>query len=305
MQNYTAEFIKKHPDNLFAKTQKLNQDIEIPQVPPAGTPDSNWRYLYYLNHYWDNCDFSDGALIYTPLFAPKLTEYYEKVIHPAVDSLIKYSDTLIKKSQASPEIFKYVLWYISSRFERSVYLGHDAVFVHLIKNYYEKGLCPWIDSTILENMIRKGNILNNILIGKVAPFLVMPDVNDNFHSNYELNVDYTIMWFWDTDCGHCKAATPKLLELYNRMKDSLNLDIFAICLTSDTAKWKQYLIEHKLPWLNVGNNMANIDFREVYDIKSSPRIFVLDRDKRIIVKNINIEELEDFIIKHRQGLIKF
>jgi thiol-disulfide isomerase/thioredoxin len=305
MQVFTNQFIKNNPDNLFAKTQKLAQNVEIPETPPAGNTDSNWKYNYYVNHYWDNCDFNETALIYTPVFAPRLEEYYEKVIIPSSDTIIKYSDMLIKKAENNPELFKYIVWYISSRYERSKYLNHDAVFVHIVKNYYAKGRCPWVDETVLENMTRRAEIMDRILIGKTAPFLVMPDTNGNFHSNYELNVDYTIMWFWDTDCGHCKTATPVLMEFYNRAKDSLNFDIFAVCLSTDTVKWKNYIKDKKLPWLNVGNNMANIDFREVYDIKSSPRIFVLDRDKTIIVKNIGVEELEEFIINHRKGLVKF
>lgn len=302
---FTDQFIETHPNNLFAKAQKLNQEIKIPEIQPEGYTDSNWKYQYYLEHYWDYCDFSEEALVYTPIFAPFLNNYYEKVMHPAIDSIIKFSDILINKAENNPELFKYIVWYLSNRYERSKYLGHDAIFVHLIRNYYEKGLCPWVDETVLENMIERANILEPILLGKVAPWVIMPDIDGKFHSNYDFNTEYTIMYFWDTDCGHCKVSTPKLLEFYNREKDSLNFDVFGICLTSDSVKWRNYILDKKLPWTNVGNNKANIDFREAYDIKASPKIYLLDRNKRIIVKNIDMDDLEDFIIKHKQGLIKF
>jgi hypothetical protein len=254
MQTYSNQFIEKHLLNFLPKHKRLNKEVEIPEVKPENYPDSNWKYQYYLEHYWDNGDFSEEALVYTPVFAPFLNQYYEKVMHPAIDSIIKYSDILINKSNDNPELFKYIVWYLSSRYERSKYLGHDAIFVHLIRNYYEKGLCPWVDTTVLENMIERANILEPILLGKVAPWLIMPDIDGAFHTNYDFKTDYTIMYFWDTDCGHCKTTTPKLLELYNRAKDSLNLDVFAVCLTADSVKWKNYLHERKLPWINVGNN---------------------------------------------------
>lgn len=305
MQEYTLRFIEENPNNLFAKAQKLTQEVEVPDEKPQQYQDSNWQYQYYAEHYWDNCDFNDNAMIYTPVFAPRLAQYYENVIHPSVDSIIKYTDILIEKSKNSYDIYKYIIWYTSNRFEQSKYLGHDAIFVHLIRTYYEKGLCPWIDETVLERMIDRANTLEPILLGKTAPWLIMPDVDGKFHTNYDFTTDYTIMYFWDTDCGHCKVTTPKLLELYNRAKDSLNFDVYAVCLTSDSVEWKNYLAEKKLPWINVGNNKANIDFRDAYDINSSPKIFILDRNKKIILKNIGIEEVEDFLIKHRQGLIKF
>ncbi len=305
MQQYTLQFIKLHPTNLFAKAQKMTQEIKMPDEKPQEYTDSNWKYQYYADHYWDNCDFNDNAMVYTPIFAPRLIQYYDKVVHPAIDSIIKYTDILIKKSENSPELYKYIVWYASSRFERSKYLGHDAIFVHLVRNYYEKGLCPWVDETVLERMIDRANTLEPILLGKTAPWLIMPDIDGKFHTNYDFNTDYTIMYFWDTDCGHCKVTTPKLLELYKRAKDSLNFDVYSVCLTSDSVKWKNYLIDKNLPWVNVGNNKANIDFREAYDINSSPKLFILDKNKKIILKNIGIEEVEEFLIKHRQGLIKF
>ena len=306
MQNYTQHFIKEHPTNIFAKAQKLAQDVEVPEIKPDNYSDSNWQYQYYLQHYWDNCDFSDDALVYTPVFHPKLVEYYDKVMHPSIDSLIKYSDMLIEKAKGSPDLYKYIVWYLSNRFEKSTYVGQDAIFVHLIRTYYQKGLCPWVDETVLENMIKRADILEPILIGKKAPWLIMPDINGDFHTNYDFtNADFTIMYFWDVDCGHCKLSTPKLVEFYNRAKDSLNFEVFAVCLTADSVKWRNYVIDKKLPWLNVGNNKANIDFREVYDIKASPRFYVLDRNKKIIVKNIEFEQLEEFIRKYREGQIKF
>ncbi len=306
MQSYTRRFIQENPTNLFAKAQKLTQDIEIPDEKPEGYPDTNWQHMYYYTHYWDNCDFTDNALVYTPVFHHRLTQYYDKVIHPSIDSLIKYSDVLIDKAKNSPELYKYIVWYLSNRFERSSYIGHDAIFVHLIRNYYQKGLCPWVDETVLEHMIGKADMLEPILIGKKAPWLIMPDVNGKFHTNYDFNhVEFTIMYFWDTDCGHCKQQTPKMLEFYNRAKDSLSFDIFAICLTSDSVKWRNYLLDKNLPWLNVGNNKANIDFREAYDIKASPRFYILNRDKKIIVKNIDFDHIEEFLTKYRKGEIKF
>jgi len=306
MQTYTNRFIKEHPSNIFAKAQKLGQDVDIPEIKPENYPDSNWQYQYYFEHYWDNCDFTDDALVYTPVFHPRLVRYYDKIIHPSVDSLIKYTDILIEKAKESPEMFKYIVWFVSNRFETSKFIGQDAIFVHLIRTYYQKGLCPWIDTTVLENMIHRADILEPILIGKKAPWLVMPDINGDFHHNYEFNnVDFTIMYFWDTDCGHCKVTTPKLLEFYNRAKDSLHFEVFGVCLTADSIKWKNYIIEKQLPWINVGNNKANIDFREIYDITASPRFYILDKNKNIIVKNIEFELIEEFLSKYRNGEIKY
>jgi thiol-disulfide isomerase/thioredoxin len=308
MRSYMSTFTETNSHTLFGKAQKLLQDITIPEPPrrPDGSlVDSNFGYQYYLNHYWDNMDFSEGALLYTPAFHPRLKTYYDDVIPPLIDTVIKYTDSLIAKAKDNPELFQYIVRYVTNKYERSQYVAHDAIFVHMVQNYYAKGLCFWMDEAVLETMINKAEKLSHILIGRKAPELYMRDTSSVFRSNYDVKRKYTIMWFWELNCGHCKSAMPKLVEFYNRAKDSLDFEVYAVCISPDTLKWKQAIIERQLPWINVGGNVANIDFRVVYDVTSTPVIYVLDREKKIIVKKIGIDELETFIRNYEEGKIRY
>jgi thiol-disulfide isomerase/thioredoxin len=308
MRNYMLDFIDNNRHTLFGKAQYFLRDISIPEPPrneDGSLVDSNFGYNYYVNHYWDHMDFSEAALLSTPAFHPRLKTYFDDIVPPLVDSIIKYADSLIEKAKDNQELFKYIVWYLTTKYERSQYVAHDAIFVHMVQKYYAKGLCPWADEAVLEGMINKANKLNDILIGRKAPELYMADTNGVFHSNYEFDRKYTIMWFWDLNCGHCKSATPKLVEFYNRAKDSLDFGVYAVCMTSDTVKWKQAIIERQLPWLNVGGNVASIDYRVVYDVNTTPVLFVLDKEKKIIVKKIGIDELEPFLRNYDEGKIRY
>jgi len=308
MKTYMRDFVDENRHTLFGKAQLLLRDVEVPEPPrnPDGSlVDSNFEYSYYINHYWDNTDFLEPALISTPPFYPKLKTYFDDVVPPLVDSIIKYADLLIEKTKNTTELFKYIVWYLTNKYERSQYVAHDAVFVHMVLNYYAKGLCPWTDEAVLERMVNQAHKLEPILIGKKAPELYMPDTNGVFRSNYESKRKYTVMWFWDLNCGHCKTATPKLVEFYNRAKDSLDFEVYAVCITTDIEKWKKAIIEKELPWINVGGNQATLDYRVVYDVLTTPVIYVLDHEKKIIVKKIGVDELENFIRNHSTGLIRY
>ena len=115
------------------------------------------------------------------------------------------------------------------------------------------------------------------------------------------------MWFWDLNCGHCKTATPKLTEFYNRAHDSLDFEIYAICMCpdSDIEKWKARIIEKEMPWINVGGNKASMDYRIAFDVVTTPVLFVLDEEKKIIVKKIGVDELENFLRNYDSGLIRY
>ncbi|MDR1181506.1 MAG: DUF5106 domain-containing protein [Bacteroidales bacterium] len=308
MRSYMVDFIENNRHTLFGKAQLLLQDVSIPEPPknPDGSlVDSNFQYDYYLNHYWDNTDFSEPALISTPAFHPRLKTYFDEIVPPLIDSVIKYADLLIERAKDNPELFKYIVWYITNKYERSQYVAQDAIFVHMVQEYYAKGLCTWTDEAVLERMIKQADKLSQILIGRKAPELYMPDTNGVFHSNYDINRKYTIMWFWDLNCGHCKTASPKLVEFYNRAKDSLDFEIYAVCITADSVKWKQAIIDRQFPWINVGGNKANIDYIVVYDVPTTPVIYVLDKEKKIIVKKIGVDELESFLRNYDEGRIRY
>jgi thiol-disulfide isomerase/thioredoxin len=308
MRTYMWNFVENNRHTLFGKAQLLLRDVDIPEPqrnPDGSLVDSNFAYHYYISHYWDNTDFLEPALISTPVFYTKLKNYFDDVVPPLLDSITKYADLLIEKTKDTPELFRYIVWYITNKYERSQYVAHDAVFVHMVENYYGKGLCPWTDEAVLERMVNQEKKLKSILIGKKAPELYMADPNGVFRSNYEPKQKYTIMWFWDISCGHCKTITPKLVEFYNRAKDSLDFEVYAVCITMDTAKWKQTIIEREMPWINVGGNQANLDYRQVYDVTTTPVIFVLDHEKKIIVKKIGAEELEPFLRNYDEGKIRY
>ena len=305
MRTYRENFLQKHENTLFAKAQRLGEEITVPDPPrnPDSTlVDSSWSYQYYLNHYWDNCDFSDPALIrIRNIFHHKITQYFDNVVVPISDTISKYADLLVERAKNSPEFFRYIVQFITYKYETSQYVGHDAVFVHMVKTYYKKGLCPWVDEEVLKAMIERADHLDVILIGRKAPHLYMPDTSGVYHSNYDFDKKYTIMWFWDLNCGHCKTATPILKEFYDRAKDSLDMEVFAVCLGTDSVKWKQTIREKELNWINVGNNRANIDFTKVYGVSSTPVVFILDREKKIIAKKIEAKDIESVIRNHEEG----
>ena len=311
MRTFMTDYVDLHRNSLFGRAQLLMRDIEVPEPPrnsDGSLVDSNFGYQYYLNHYWDNTDFSEPALLGTPVWYSKIETYFNDVVPPLVDSINKYADLLIKRAENTPELFKYIVWYVTNKYERSQYVAHDAVFVHMVQNYYAKGRCTWTDEAVLERMVNQAEKLSHILIGTKAPELSMYDTNGIFRSNYESNRKYTIMWFWDLNCGHCKSATPKLVDFYNRMHDSLDFEVFAVCMTKDSTdlpKWKERIREKEMPWINVGGNTATVDYRIAFDVTTTPVIFVLDKEKRIIVKKIGIDQLEDFLRNYDSGIIKY
>jgi len=157
-------------------------------------------------------------------------------------------------------------------------------------------------------------------LGVRPPNISLRDTSDSkWLDYYSLKSEYTILYFWDADCGHCKKTTPKMQELYkNKFKDR-NIEIFSVCkaVGDDFSKWKTFVKENNLTFINVGvteslykaaledarqfvpkyTSLEALNYQTTFDIFSTPRIFVLDKDKKIIAKQLSVSQLEDMLDK--------
>ena len=301
VQNYKLKFMSDNPGTFMAALFRAMQDVEIPDTPVLenGKEDSTFAFRHYKAHYWDNFDLTDDRLLRTPLFHSKLDKYLTKVIIQHPDSIIKDVDVLIEKSVSNEIVFKYLVQYITYEYETSTIMGFDAVFVHMAETYYMQDRTPWVNATVKENIEKKAKKLKPILIGQIAPNLVMLDTNMKAVSMYSIYAKYTIIFFWDTYCGHCKTETPKLKKFYNENKERLGLEVFAVCSDTSMADMKKYIKEKMTNWINVnGPRTYTRNYHDLYDIYSTPVIYLLDEKKKIIAKRLLTDQLIAFIEKY-------
>lgn len=305
LEKLNQTFIDTYPNHLLSKILMASKEIDVPEAP-ASIPDSLkqlWRYEYYKNHYFDNIDFSDNRIVYTPVYddGKRFSQYFDKMLIQDPDTLIKESIKLIERSKASPDVFKYTVSMLTNKYGSSEIMGMDAVWVALAEKYYIGRQCDWVSDAFIENYQTRVNRLKPILIGSRPPELIFVDTtvnqpNENYVSIYSPKTRFTILIFWEPGCGHCKKELPKLKELYLKDKDLLDLEIIAVTTEPDVEKWKQFIHEHQLSFINLYGYKANrADWKDVYDVISTPTVYVFDKNKKIIAKRIGAEQMEDFL----------
>lgn len=293
------KIMEDNPDIFYSDLLGMLREIKIPDSPVDENGEEinkNFKFYYFKKHYWDYTDFSEEGIIRTPVFKGKLNDFFDKYTVKSQDSIIKSCDVVLDLAKADEKVFQYVLVTLVNKYANSKVMGDDAVYVHMVKNYYEAGLAPWIDEEQLGKMIERRKAIEPLLIGKVSPNLSLRDTSVNkMYSLHDLKTDYTILYIWDPDCGHCKKVTPKLGKFY---KDHQNesLSVYAITTSNieEINDWKDFIKKHDLNWINVSDLYHQTNFRKIYDVTSTPQIFVLDKEKRIIAKRIAVEQLENF-----------
>ena len=81
--DYQKNIASAHSNMLVGKIVKMSMDIEIPEPPKdesGNVIDSNFRFLYFRSHFWDNIDLNDDRLVRTPVFHNKLQQYFGKTM---------------------------------------------------------------------------------------------------------------------------------------------------------------------------------------------------------------------------------
>jgi len=305
MTTYLKAVIAENKENLLSVLVKAMLPPEIPQfsVPSVvSNPDSvRWilNYNYNKDHYFDNIDLTDERLLRTPILYARLNAFFTNVVIQAPDSINKEIDKIIKKCESNTKVYQFVAVYLFNHFRESEIMGHDAVLVKLADDIYLSGKADWVSKEFKDGLRKQIDLIRPNLIGKKAHNLVMDSYSGIFVSLYDVKKDFTILYFWEPNCGHCKEATPKLKAYYEKTRNS-NIEIFAVCTQSDKQKWTQYIEENKLTWINGWDPQRSSHFDSYYNVQSTPLVYILDKNKVIIAKKLSAEDIGPFIDNYRK-----
>ncbi len=311
MKKYRNEFCAKNPASFTSTIFNVIAEPEVPEKDPmladGKTKDSTYRYRTYKNAYWKRFDFTDDRIIFTPLYESKLESYF-KLLPPLPDSINKEADMILSKTKNSPDLFKYSLWWITRWAETSKVMGMDESFVYLVENYYQKGAATWLADSSLEKYIDRAKKIAPNMVGQPAIDVRLPDIEGKVTplSSIYPTADYTLLVFWSPTCGHCQKEIPQLDSLSKELNKKMTFKIYAVESDNETEKWVKMINEKKLVknWIHTHDPTRSGNFRNTYDVYSTPTVYLIDRAGKIVGKKIdhsNVAGLIEFLEKKRKA----
>lgn len=296
VMNKMEQTIKENQDNFLSKLLTASKDVEIPEPPKdenGNILDSMFQYNYYKAHFFDNIDFSDNRLLRTPFIENKLTQFFS-ALPQLPDSLIPIIDDVIIKSQADSTVFQFTLSFLFNHFLKSNIMGMDAVYVHLGEEYYLSGKAAWADTSFISKLADRVSKIKPNLIGNVAPNLKLVTDKNTWISLHDVKAKYIVLLFWEPSCGHCKKVIPEVLKTYEKYK-SHGLEVFAVYTQYKKDEWEETIKERNMVFINAYDPYNISNFRDLYDIYSTPVIYLLDKDKKIVAKRLGVEDINHFL----------
>ncbi|MRG46384.1 DUF5106 domain-containing protein [Chitinophaga sp. SYP-B3965] len=295
---YRDDIIQKQPKTLLASIFKAMREPQVPPMPRKkdGSLDSSYPFLAYKSHYWDDVDLSDGRLVRTPILETRLTRYFNQLVTPVPDSVIAEGDRLIAKTKKDKESFKFVVWWLTRTYEESPIMGMDAVFVHLVEKYYVTKQAYWVSEEQNEKIISRAFTIAPNLIGQKAAALALVDTAGRPKSLYDVKSKYTVLVFWDPTCGHCITEVPRLDSAYKASWKKKGVTMYGVKTEGTQAEWTKFIQDkHLTGWAHVWDPGYKSNYRKFYDVYSTPLVYLLDENKKILAKRLGVEQLEEFL----------
>lgn len=319
---YQKELIAKNPNLLVSKLIKMGMDIDVPEAPADLSDDEKkkWSYYYYRAHYWDNVDLQDPRLIRDQAYHKVVEKFITQTLPQIPDTMTAEVKSLLDRvGSANEDGFKYIVHQFTYNFEVAKIMCMDAGFVYMVDNYYSKGLCPWVKEEKIKDMKEAADKKRNCLCGVTTPNIVLPDSIGVWKSMYDLKSKYTLVVIWEASCGHCKKEVPKLNDLYKKWKDK-GLEVYGVHNNLEIDKWKKFLSDNDIQFTNVSRNqfimnqdsatklvyggvtdLKSLNFHQYWDVNSTPKVYLLDKDHKVIAKSLGSEQLDELLERLETG----
>lgn len=307
IQQYRKDLIAKNPTATISALLNAMKEPEIPAAAeqPGGKYDTTFARNYFKNHYWDDTWFFDERLVRTSFFEEKLDEYFNQVVYPHPDSVIKEMEWMLAYATANDEMQQFLLIKFVNRYMYpKQYMWEDKVYINLFEKYFSQKDYKWLNEKAKKTVFDRYYSMAANVFGTTAADIELPDSTGQQKKLFSITEPYTVVLFWDPTCGHCKETLPRIDSIYRAKWQKLNVKIYAVAKETDGTKkdWLSFINEHHLTgWehvyyskeandARVNNNIPS--YYQLYDVQVVPTLYLLDKNKSILAKKIPFEQID-------------
>lgn len=150
---------------------------------------------------------------------------------------------------------------------------------------------PVKESAFGKQIAKMLDIAKKTRVGQVAPDFTLNDANGKPQTLSSLRGKVLLIDFWASWCGPCREENPNLVAAYARYHNK-GFEVLGVSLDSKKEKWLEAIKEDELAWNHVSDLQGwNSAAATLYGVNAIPMSYLLDKDGKIIAKNLRGGEL--------------
>jgi peroxiredoxin len=297
-KKHLDEIYQKHPNSFFTKFKVAGQNPDFVEFKkPNGHIDTARQVAYYRSRFWDGFDFNDPRLLATPVVGNKLRRYIKELTPQNPDSIIKVSDALIRRVMPQKEYFKFFSNWIALQYEntKTTVMDGEAAYVHIVNNFFTPELAFWDNKENIEKLRKHAWEMEASLLGRKGPDVAAKDQFGVEKSIYGLKSPLVVVFMFSPDCEHCQKDADEIERIYQKYK-SRGVEFYGIAVNTNEKEWKDFIAQHKFSFTNVFDPTNRAIYAKYY-VDITPELYVLNKDRIIVAKNLHANQLEEVFEK--------
>lgn len=280
-----------------AKKSAPTQAPVFPRVEiPMAITDPRTQGEYYVTHYWDKFDFTDTAfLAHRDVLEQALVDYL--AVLPQLDTAPAHRSIarLIVSAQADTAMARFFreetehyLWDPNSP------MRHEELYIPVMETLLSS---PSLDDATRARLQYRRALAQKNRPGRTAGDFTYRLADGRTGKLSAVRSEYTLLFFNNPECPACAEiiAHTGASPLMNRLIEDKRLAVLAVYTDEDLEKWRNYLLQMPAGWIVSHDPDRTIAAGQLYDLKAIPSLYLLDRDKTVILKDADIRQIEAWL----------
>lgn len=283
------------------------------QVPGMYTGQDEIRE-YIAEHYWDGFFSKSGATDSAAVLGVRKREleqafasYLGLLERQPIAKAQRNMKALFDKVEACQSQDSSSLFYLRfiEMVEKYLYdpnspLRNEDLFLPFVEGLAE---CRFTDSLMRTGYRYQASMCALNQVGTVAPDFRFKDIKGRIHSLHGTRGEYTMLFFSNPGCEACKAMIDDIDSCPSVCKaiEDGTIALVNIYIDQEIDKWREYEPTYPRSWITGYDWQYTIRTEQNYDVRAIPSLYLLDAEKRIIMKDAPTERvltyLDDKIMK--------
>jgi len=294
VRNKRKEYISKHKGSFFSELLYAMEEPEMPEN--INELSEEQAFQYYKQNYFSHINFNDERLIRSPIVFNKINHFFMHLCEWYPDSVTKYAFYLLDKSSNNKDFFYYVFVHLYNELSVTGKFSCDEAYVAMLKKFINSEQLWWADENFKTGMKMQIKLLEPTLTGITSPSLSLFDIHNKPFNISEIKADWILLFFWDPDCQHCSSFYQKLNSVANKPEYS-SIVFITVNTASEMDKWKAYIEKNTAPFIHTIADPKKPEQLDPWNLFATPRIFVLDKEMKIVLKDPDPDYIPLFLNK--------